>query len=108
MSYSQNPPPGLQLVQDHTTLLSLDGVDSLPAGEAAAELDHTLGQTDLSQAFVTLILREALGGLSLGPVILLLLPHLPSPLGLGIHRSIIDDLVIDGLIGSPERGIIYG
>ena len=106
MSYCQDPPAGLQLVQDDAALLGLDGIDGLATGEAATKLNHALGQSNLPQTLVALILGEVLRGLPLRPILLLFL--LPPPQGLGVHRGIVDNLVIEGLVGGPERRVVYG
>ena len=92
-------------MQDHTALLGLDGIDGLAAGEAATKLHHALGQANLPQPLVALILGEILRGLPLRSIVLLFPP--PPPGGLGVHRGIVDDLVIDGLVGGSERRVVY-
>lgn len=93
-------------MQHNPGLLRLDGVQRVPAGEPPAELDHTLGQTDLSQSFVALILGDILGGLPLRPVALTAL--LLSLLGLGVDRGVVDDLVVEGLVRVAQAGVEYG
>lgn len=117
LTYSENPPSALQLVQHDPALLGLDRIDSIPTGEPAAELDHALGQTDLPQPLVALILRDVLGGLpslrsmvalaAAAAALLVLLVLLPL-LGLGVHRGVVDDLVVEGLVGGAERRVVDG
>jgi hypothetical protein len=100
MPYCENPPPWLQLVQNHPRLFRLNGVDWVAVREASAELYHALGQANLSQPLVALLLRDIIGGAFARAV--------TFSLGLCVDRSIIDYLVIHSRICGSQARIVDG
>lgn len=92
-------------MEDDAAALGVDGVDGLAGREAAAELDHALGETDLAEALVTLVVREGIGGAgALGAVA----TALGTGASLRVDRGIVDDLVVDGVVCGAQAGVIDG
>jgi hypothetical protein len=103
-TYRQNPPARLQLVQHHAGALRVDRVDGLAGREAAAKVDHALGEADLSQALIAVVVVGAVSRAAVpgGAV--------AAALGarLGGGRGVVDDLVIDCLVGGAQAGVVDG
>lgn len=89
-------------MEDDAGLFRVDGVDGYPARETPAELDHALGEANLSEALIALFLGDVLGRLAAGAV------AAPETLVLGGYGSIIDDLIVDGLVGLAQGRVKDG
>lgn len=106
-TYSQNPPTRLQFPEDYPCLLRLDHIDGFSSSESAPELDHALGKTNLSQSLVALILRKSLCGSRLGSAVSFS-RRILQLLRLRAHRGVVDNLVVNGLVGGAQRRVKDG
>lgn len=94
-------------MENHPALLRLDRVHGTALGETPPKLDHGLSEANLAEALVAL---AAVGG----AVILIVAGALATAAAVaagareGCHRSIVDDLVVEGVVGGAQRGVVYG
>jgi hypothetical protein len=103
-THGQNPPSGLQLPQHDARLLRLDGVDGAAAGKATAELDHALGEADLAQALVALLVGDAVGRAGATAAA----GSATTAGALVRHGGVVHDLVVDGVVGGAQRRVEDG
>lgn len=91
-------------MSNNSRLFRVHGIKGCAFSEIAAKVDHALGKTNLAKALMTFLLRNNLGGTALGTAPSSLLPRITLR-GVG---SIVDDLIINGLICAAERRIKDG
>lgn len=81
-------------MQHDASLLRLNGLDVLVSRETFAKVDNALGQANLPEPLIAFILGDVLSGSTRGS------PSASATLLVeGIDRGVVDNLVIEGVIG---------
>lgn len=79
-------------------LFGVDSVYCRTARKTATEAGHALGKTNLSQTLIAFLRRNVLGRLTTSVPALILR-------GLSGNGGIVNNLVLDGLVGIAKRGV---
>ena len=103
-AHCKNPPARFQLVQHHTGALRVDRVDGFPSREALGKLDHALGEANLPETLIALLARDGIGWAAVLGGTQAAVPSARQ----GASRGIVDNLVINRLVGCAQAGIVDG